>query len=112
MKRKLLSILALLCLAVSGAWADNVICTTSDIGKLLGSDGNVYATATDVPANVTVSGMIAYVNTTEKRGLVIGPTDLNHNSTEGSGKSTISQAFVSWRMLGLPTGRSAWMATS
>ena len=34
--------------------------------------------------------MIAYVSTSEKWGLVIGPTDLNHNSTEGSGKSTQS----------------------
>lgn len=95
MKRKLLSIIALLCLAVSGAWAQGVNYTTDDIGKLMGSDSKVYATAADVPWGVTVSGMIAYVNTTEKRGLVIGPTDLNHNNTEGSGKSTISQAFVS-----------------
>ena len=93
MKRKLLSIFALLCLTVSGAWADNVICTPDDIGKLLGSDGKVYATADLVPSDVTVSGMIACVNTTEKWGLVIGPSDVNWNSTEGSGLSNINQAF-------------------
>ena len=95
MKRATIFILALFCLMVSGVWAQGVNYTTDDIGKLMGSDSKVYATAADVPWGVTVSGMIAYVNTTDKRGLVIGPTDLNHNSTEGSGKSTISQALVS-----------------
>ena len=36
MKRKLLSIIALLCLTVSGVWAQGVNYTTDDIGKLMG----------------------------------------------------------------------------
>ena len=95
MKKLLFFASLMLSLLSTGAWAQGVNYTTDDIGKLMGSDSKVYATAADVPWGVTVSGMIAYVNTTDKRGLVIGPTDLNHNSTEGSGKSTISQAFVS-----------------
>ena len=94
MKRKLLSILALLCLAVSGAWAAVVNCQPSDIGKLLGSDGNVYATATDFPDGVTVSGMIAYINTSEHWGLVIGPVDLNSGGTHGSEKVNQSTAVT------------------
>ena len=89
MKRRLLSILTLLWVTVIGAWA-SVICTSDDIGKLIGSDGSVYATADLVPEGVTISGMIAYINTSENWGLVIGPVDLNFNGTEGSGKSDIS----------------------
>ena len=74
------------------AWSFNY--QPSDIGKLMGSDGNVYATATDMPSGVTVSGMIAYFNANEKWGLVIGPSDLNHNSTEGSSKCTQLQAML------------------
>lgn len=70
MKRRLLSVLALLWVTVIGAWAEaSVNCNPSDIGKLLGSDGNVYATASDIPADVVVSGMIAYINTTDNWGL-------------------------------------------
>ena len=94
MKRKLLSILALLCLAVSGAWAESVNCQPEDIGKLLGSDGNVYATATDFPDGVTVSGMIAYINTSEHWGLAIGPVDLNSGGTHGSEKVNQSTAVT------------------
>ena len=42
MKRKLLSIIALLCLTVGGAWAESVNCQRSDIGKLMGDDGIAY----------------------------------------------------------------------
>ena len=62
-----------------GAWAAEVIYTSDDIGKLIGSDGNVYVAAIDVPAGVTVSGVIAYINTSENWGLVISPVDLNNN---------------------------------
>ena len=95
MKRKLLSILALLCFTVSCAWAQGVNYTTNDIGKLMGSDGKVYATAADVPWGVTVSGMIAYVNTTEKCGLVIGPSDLYPGGYEGPGLLSNSDAVIS-----------------
>ena len=65
MRKKLLSFFALLWLMVSSAWAAEVIYTSNDIGKLIGSDGNVYAAANDVPSGVTVSGMIAYINTSD-----------------------------------------------
>ena len=90
MKKLLLFASLMLSLLSTEAWAINY--QPSDIGKLIGSDGNVYATATAMPSGVTVSGMIAYVNTSEQWGLAIGPADLNHNSTEGSGKSTQGQA--------------------
>ena len=78
MKKLLLFASLMLSLLSTEAWAINY--QPSDIGKLMGSDGNVYATATDMPSGVTVSGMIAYFNANEKWGLVIGPSDLNHNS--------------------------------
>ena len=84
MKRKLLSILALFCLTVGSVWAQSLTYSTDDIGKLIGSDGNVYATASAVPSGVTVSGMIAYYNESEKWGIAIGPTDVFENGAEGS----------------------------
>ena len=93
MKRRLFSILALFCFDVSGAWAADVIYSTDAIGKLLGSDGKVYATASDVTKeDVTISGMIAYINTSENWGLVIGPSDLYEYGTEGSYKYVQSVA--------------------
>ena len=92
MKRKLLSTLAFLCLTVSSAWAAAVNCGPEDIGKLLGSDGNVYDNA---PSGVTISGMIAYVNSSEHWGLVIGPVDLYPGGYEGPGKLSSSDAVIS-----------------
>lgn len=95
MRRILLSILALLLLTVTSAWADKVMCSPEDIGKILGSDGNVYAQATDMPQGVTVAGMIAYIDITRNWGLVMGPSDLYENGKEGSWKYTQGQAMAS-----------------
>ena len=42
MTKKLLSILALLCMTASGAWAQ----TTSDVGKVIAANGKMYNTVT------------------------------------------------------------------
>ena len=73
MKRKLMSILALLCLAVSGAWAESVNCSSSDIGKLIGSDGEVYATASPYSPEYTLS--MAKRSSSNKRRIAINETD-------------------------------------
>ena len=95
MRQKLLSILALLLMAVAqSAWAQTVNCLPSDIGKVLGTDGKVYATVSAAGGLDKVSGMIAYVNTSTNKGIAIGPADLYYNSNEGSGKSPVSTAIT------------------
>jgi len=91
MKTKILSILALLLTVTQGAWAASVNCLPSDIGKVLGTDGKVYATVAAAGGISNVSGMIAYVNGTT--GIAIGPSDLLWNSSDGSQKMPVSTAI-------------------
>ena len=91
MKTKILSILALLLTVTQGAWAASVNCLPSDIGKVLGTDGKVYATVDAAGGISNVSGMIAYVNGTT--GIAIGPSDLLWNSSDGSQKMPVSDAL-------------------
>ena len=89
------AVLLLLCFTASGAWAESVNCLPSDIGKVLGMDGKVYATVSAAGGMGSVAGMIAYVNTSTNEGIAIGPSDLNWNSTEGSGRTSVTNAISS-----------------
>ena len=60
MTKKLLSILALLCMTASGAWAQ----TTSDVGKVIAANGKMYNTVTLANKVSTASGVVAYVGST------------------------------------------------
>ena len=78
MTKKLLSILALLCMTVSGAWAQ--------IGRVLATDGKYYKTVTAATnAGTTASGMIVYwgdgdaSDNTYNQGLVIELSDVVKN---------------------------------
>ena len=41
-KTRFISMLVLLMTAVTGAWADGIVCTASDLGKVLCTDGSIY----------------------------------------------------------------------
>ena len=76
MKRKLLSLLALLVIAVTGAKADGITATTADVGKVLCTDGSIYATVSAANADgKTPAAMIAYVNEKTGEGLAIALED-------------------------------------
>ena len=77
MRKKLLSILALLLMAVTGAWAEGGIeCSASDIGKVICTDGNIYATASDATtAGKTAVAMIVYIDTENNKGLALALSD-------------------------------------
>ena len=63
--------------------------TTADLGKVIGSDGLIYSTASSVPSPFVASAIIAYVgsagsvdaNSSTYKGLAIALTDANSVST-------------------------------
>ncbi|MBQ4386604.1 MAG: hypothetical protein II822_03230 [Prevotella sp.] len=63
--------------------------TTADLGKVIGSDGLIYSTASSVPSPFVASAIIAYVGTAGSvdassstyKGLAIALTDANSGST-------------------------------
>lgn len=60
MTKKLLSILALLCMTVSGAWAQDGV--EWQVGKVIAANGKVYNTVSAAnAAGTTASGVIAYI---------------------------------------------------
>lgn len=62
-RRFLLSLLALLMMAVTGVRADGIVCSPSDIGKVICTDGSIYTTLSDAEsASKTPVAMIAYVS--------------------------------------------------
>ena len=93
--KRFLKAAALLLLLVTSAqtWAQSVNCLPSDIGKVLGMDGKVYATVSAAGGMGSVSGMIAYVNTSTHEGIAIGPVDLFWNSMEGTGSASVTTAI-------------------
>ena len=74
---RLLTLLALLMTAATGAWAeDGIVCTASDLGKVLCTDGSIVATVSDATAaSKTAAAMIAYVDETNKKGLALALAD-------------------------------------
>ena len=68
--------LALLLTAVTGAWADGIVCTASDLGKVLCTDGSIYENVSAATtAGKEAAAVIAYVDETNKNGLAIALAD-------------------------------------
>jgi len=67
---------ALLLMAATGAWAtDGIECSASDIGKVICTDGSIYAKVSDVPTGKTAAAMIAYIDTENNKGLALALSD-------------------------------------
>lgn len=90
--------------------------TSSDLGKVVTSNGNIYATSTEATAaGETAVGMIAYVgsetgNSTYNHGLVIALEDANsdYQNTSVTTASTIASNYTT----AAPTGSSGWLLPS
>ena len=68
--------LALLLTAATGAWADGIVCTASDLGKVLCTDGSIYENVSAATtAGKTAAAVIAYVDETNKNALAIALAD-------------------------------------
>ena len=75
-QKRLLSMLVLLAAVVSGAMAaDGIECSASDIGKVICTDGSIYAKVSDVPTGKTAAAMIAYIDTENNKGLALALSD-------------------------------------
>ena len=81
--------LALLLTAVTGAWADGIVCTASDLGKVLCTDGSIYENVSAATtAGKTAAAVIAYVDETNKNGLAIALADESNLMNWSTAKST------------------------
>ena len=99
-KNKLLLLLALLMTAATGAWAtDGIACSASDIGKVLCTDGSIYATVGDATtAQKTAAAMIAYIDATNNKGLAIALEDVSNEQLtwDNSGNNNDSKTAAEW----------------
>ncbi len=76
MKKRFLSMFALLLMAATGAMAaDGIECSASDKGKVLCTDGSIYAKVSDVPTGKTAAAMIVYIDMENKNGLALALSD-------------------------------------
>ena len=75
LKKTILTLVALIAVT-TGAWADGIVCTASDLGKVLCTDGSIYENVSAATtAGKTAVAMIAYVDETNKNGLAIALSD-------------------------------------
>ena len=82
MKKRFLSMFALLLMAATGAMAaDGIECSASDIGKVICTDGSIYAKVSDVPTGKTAAAMIAYIDMENKNGLALALSDEGSSMT-------------------------------
>lgn len=78
---RFLTLFALLLMTATGAWAQ-IPCNTSDIGKVICSDGSIYATVSEATsAGKTAQAMIAYVNDDNSKALGISLEDASDTYT-------------------------------
>ena len=69
--KKILFSLVMLVMTATAAWADVIPATKADVGKVLCSDGSIYATVSDAAAaSKTAQAMIAYVD--DENGTALG----------------------------------------
>ena len=81
--------LVLLAAVVTGAWADGIVCTASDLGKVLCTDGSIYENVSAAEtAGKTAAAVIVYVDETNKNGLAIALADESSTMNWSTAKST------------------------
>ena len=74
-KKTILTLVALLAVT-TGAWADGIVCTASDLGKVLCTDGSIYENVSAATtAGKTAVAMIAYIDMENKNGLALALSD-------------------------------------
>ena len=89
--------LVLLAAVVTGAWADGIVCTARDLGKVLCTDGSIYENVSAATtAGKTAAAVIVYVDETNK-GLAIALADegsMNWSTAKSTceGKTAITGA--------------------
>ena len=99
-KKRFISMLVLLMTAVTGAWADGIVCTASDLGKVLCTDGSIYENVSAATtAGKTAAAVIAYVDETNKNGLAIALADegsMNWSTAKSTCEGKTAIAGAKW----------------
>ena len=76
MRKKIFTILLALAACVGMSWADVIPCTAADLGKVLCTDGSIYATISEASAaSKTAAAVIAYVDTENAKALALALAD-------------------------------------
>ena len=76
MRKKIFTILLALAASVGMSWADVIPCTAADLGKVLCTDGSIYATVSEASAaSKTAAAVIAYVDTENAKALALALAD-------------------------------------
>ena len=101
--KKLMITLVALLAVTTGAWADGIVCTASDLGKVLCTDGSIYENVSAATnAGKTAAAVIAYVDETNKNGLALaladesGTKDYKSAGPACSGKAAVTGG--TWRL--------------
>lgn len=72
-------------LAISGGSTDVIPCTTADLGKVLCTDGSIYATVSEATAaSKTAAAVITYVDTENAKALALALADDGIMDWEGA----------------------------
>ena len=87
--KKIIMTLALLLTAVTGAWADGISVTTEDFGKVICTDGSIYATVEDATAaSKTAAAKIFFIDNVNKKGLALALADESGTMDWSTAKTT------------------------
>ena len=102
LKKTILTLVALLAVT-TGAWADGIVCTASDLGKVLCTDGSIYENVSAATtAGKTAVAMIAYVDETNKNGLAIqlnaSPASMRWSDAETYASGLTAVPGGTWRL--------------
>ena len=92
--------LVLLAAVVTGAWADGIVCTARDLGKVLCTDGSIYENVSAATtAGKTAAAVIVYVDETSKKGLAIALADegtMNWSTAKSTCEGKTAITGVKW----------------
>jgi len=86
--RYILTLVALFAMT-AGAWADDISVTTEDFGKVICTDGSIYATVEDATAaSKTAAAKIFFIDNVNKKGLALALADESGTMDWSTAKTT------------------------
>ncbi|MBQ9588516.1 MAG: hypothetical protein IJR26_11780, partial [Bacteroidales bacterium] len=102
-KLKYLLIMALALALGPGVWAQGIVYTPGDVGKVLCTDGSVYATVSDATTDgKTAAAKIIVVNTLTNKGLALALAD------EGSKQWDAAKTSCTAKNTSMPVSGMTW----
>lgn len=88
-KRKIFALFFALAASFGFSWAADIPCTAADLGKVLCTDGSIYATVSEATAaGKTAAAVIAYVDTENGKALALALADESGDMQWETAKTT------------------------